>query len=228
MGSDVLSISIYAKENIPVKAYYFGITWRGFSRERHRAFMPARYTSFMDPCAARPRPTRDGREERPMPTPAEKRTELWEKIRDVKIAMLTTVGPDGKLYSRPMFTQREDREDGLWFFTERSSAKAQQVQGHADVNLSYADPGKNVYVSVAGTARIVDDPELERELWNAMNGAFFDGPDDPDLVLLQVEPQRAEYWDGSSGKVRQLFDMVKAAVTGRHDHMGENEKVDLA
>ena len=162
-----------------------------------------------------------------MATLAEKRTELWEKIKDVKIAMLTTVGPHGRLYSRPMYTQREDREDGLWFFTDRTSAKSQQVEGHAEVNVSYADPSKNVYVSVAGKARIVDDPELERELWNVMNEAFFDGLDDPDLVLLQVEPERAEYWDGSSGKVRQLFDVVRSAVTGRRDHMGENEKVDL-
>src|SRR5690606_5141985 len=173
-------------------------------------------------------PVENGREESDMATPADKRAELWDKIKDVKIAMLTTIGPDGRLYGRPMYTQREDREDGLWFFTERPSAKSQQVEGHSDVNVSYADPGKNVFVSVAGRARIVDDPELERELWNAMNAAFFDGPDDPELVLLQVEPERAEYWDGSSGKVRQLFDMVRSAVTGRHDHMGDNEKVDLS
>lgn len=163
-----------------------------------------------------------------MPTPAEKRTELWEKIRDVKIAMLTTVGPDGKLYSRPMFTQREDREDGLWFFTERSSAKAQQVQGHADVNLSYADPGKNVYVSVAGRARLVDDRAKARELWNRMNEAFFEGgPDDPDLVLLHVEPTSAEYWEGPSGKVRQLFAVARTLLTGDHQDMGENEEIEL-
>ena len=162
-----------------------------------------------------------------MATPAEARAELWEKIKDVKIAMLTTVGDDGRLYSRPMYTQREDRDDGLWFSTSRASAKSHQVEGHREVNASYADPGKNLFVSIAGRERIVDDPELERELWDPMNQAFFSGPDDPDLVLLNVDPDKAEYWDGPSGKVRQLFDMAKAAVTGRQGHVGENEKVDL-
>jgi len=155
------------------------------------------------------------------------RAELWDKVKDVKIAMLTTIGDDGRLYSRPMYTQREGREDGLWFLTARSSAKSRQVEGREDVNVSYADADKNVFVSVAGKARIVDDDELERELWNPLNEAFFAGPDDPDLVLLHVEPERAEYWDGSSGKVRQLFDLVTAAVTGRSDRLGENEKLDF-
>ncbi len=162
-----------------------------------------------------------------MATPAEMRAELWERIKDVRIAMLTTIGDDGRLYSRPMYTQLEEREDGLWFLTSRSSAKSRQVEGHHDVNVSYADADKNVYVSVAGRARIVDDDELEKELWSPLSKAFFDGPDDPDLVLLHVEPERAEYWDGSSGKVRQLFDLVAAAVTGRRDRLGENEKLDL-
>ncbi len=168
-----------------------------------------------------------GREETDMATPADKRTELWEKIKDIKIAMLTTTGDDGRLYSRPMYTQREEREGGLWFFTARSSPKSQQVEGHRDVNVSYADPDKSVFVSVSGRARIVDDKELEHELWNPMNKAFFEGPDDPDLVLLNVEPERAEYWDRDSGKVRQLFDMARAAVTGNHGHLGENEKIDF-
>lgn len=162
-----------------------------------------------------------------MTTPEENRSGLWEKIKDVKIAMLTTTGDDGRLYSRPMYTQREDRADGLWFLTSRSSAKSRQVEGHHEVNVSYADPASNLFVSIAGRAQIVDDPELERELWNPMNKAFFEGPEDPDLVLLHVEPERAEYWDGPSGKVRQLFDMARAAVTGDHGAMGENEKVDL-
>ncbi len=163
-----------------------------------------------------------------MTTPREARAELWEKIKDVKIAMLTTVGDDGLLYSRPMYTQRESRDDGLWFFTARSSAKSLQVKGNRAVNVSYADPGKSLFVSVAGLARIVDDKELERELWNPMNEAFFDGGlDDPELVLLNVDPERAEYWDRASGKVRHLFDIARAAVTGDHSDLGENEKVEL-
>lgn len=39
----------------------------------------------------------------------------------------------------------------------------------AEVNVSYVDMQKNVYVSVAGSVHIIDDPEKERELWNPIN-----------------------------------------------------------
>lgn len=163
-----------------------------------------------------------------MATPDEKRAELWEKIKDVRVAMITTVGDDGKLVSRPMYTQQEDRADGLWFFTAKSSGKADEIVRNDQVNVAYADPAKNLYVSIAGRGRIVDDAQKERELWNPMNKAFFpDGPEDPELVLLHVDPASAEYWDGPSGAVRQLFGMARAAVTGDREQLGENEQVDL-
>src|SRR5690606_5299575 len=101
-----------------------------------------------------------------MTTVNEKRAELWEKIKDIRVAMLTSVGEDGRLYSRPMYTQEADRDDGLWFFTAKSSTKAEKIAGHHEVNVSYVDQQKNLYVSVAGRASVVDDPEKERELWN--------------------------------------------------------------
>lgn len=154
--------------------------------------------------------------------------DLWDKIKDVRVAMLTTVNPDGSLHSRPMFTQEEDLPDGLWFFTSRSSAKAREIAGDHDVNLAYADPAKNLYVSVSGLGQLVHDPAKARRLWNKANEAFFpDGPDDPDLALLRVEPLSAEYWDGPSGKVRQLFAMAKGMITGDHADIGENEEIDL-
>jgi len=153
--------------------------------------------------------------------------ELWEKIKDIRVAMLTSIGEEGRLYSRPMYTQEVERADGLWFFTAKSSAKSQQVARHEEVNVSYVDPQKSTYVSVAGSAHIVDDAQKERELWNPMNKAFFDGVDDPELVLLHVDPERAEYWDAPSGKMRQLFNLAKAAVGGGSHVTGENEKIDL-
>ena len=162
-----------------------------------------------------------------MTTATDKRTELWEKIKDIRVAMLTSVGEDGRLYSRPMYTQDADREDGLWFFTAKSSAKSHQVTKRAEVNVSYVDMQKNVYVSVTGSAHIIDDPEKERELWNPINKAFFEGLEDPDLVLLHVDPERAEFWDAPAGKMRQLFNIAKAAVGNGHHDSGRNEKVEL-
>ena len=95
--------------------------------------------------------------------PAEKLAEL---IKDVKIAMLTTVDSDGSLRSRPMATQKAGFDGTLWFFTRASSPKVEEVDRHTEVNLSYAEPGSNTYVSVSGKAQLVRDAAKAKELWN--------------------------------------------------------------
>ncbi|MCY1250560.1 Pyridoxamine 5'-phosphate oxidase like protein [compost metagenome] len=97
------------------------------------------------------------------------------------------------------------------------------------MNLAYANPGKDTWVSVTGVARIVDDMGKRRELFNAMVKAWFPGgPEDPEAELVAVEVDEAEYWDVKSYKLMQLLKMGKAALTGdRPKKMGEHEHVQL-
>jgi general stress protein 26 len=153
---------------------------------------------------------------------------LIELIKDINTAMLTTVQADGTLRSRPMMHQKVEPDGTLWFFTQASSPKADEVRQDGHVNVSYAHPGNEKYVSVSGEATIVRDRAKAKELWSPLLKAWFPkGPDDPDLVLLRVRADRAEYWDVSSSTMVQLFGMVKALVTGKQYDPGENEKVDL-
>ena len=53
--------------------------------------------------------------------------------------------------------------------------------------------------------------------------------DDPELALLRVDVQEAEYWDSTSNKLVQLYGYIKAAVTGQ-PHQGEmqdHEKIHM-
>ena len=45
----------------------------------------------------------------------------------------------------------------LWFFTQASSHKVLEIDHEHQVNLSYAQPDENRYVSVSGTATLVRD-----------------------------------------------------------------------
>jgi len=153
---------------------------------------------------------------------------LADLIRDIDIAMLTTVAEDGSLRSRPMATQKAEFDGVLWFFTRASAPKVDEVQRDQHVNVSYADPAHNRYVSVSGTAHLVRDPHKIRELWNPAYKAWFPhGLDDPDLALLRVFPERAEYWDSSSGTMVHIIGYVKAVLTGTEYRPGEHEKLDL-
>jgi general stress protein 26 len=91
---------------------------------------------------------------------------LTELIEDIRIAMLTTAMPDGTLRSRPMATQRAESAGDLWFFTRASAAKAEEIRVNPHVNVSYASPRENRYVSVPGTATLVRDQRKMEELWD--------------------------------------------------------------
>jgi general stress protein 26 len=82
---------------------------------------------------------------------------LGEMIGDIKVAMLTTSEPDGTLRSRPMMTQQAEFDGDLWLYTSASAPKAIELQNDHRVNVSYADPGSQRYVSVSGTASLVRD-----------------------------------------------------------------------
>lgn len=153
---------------------------------------------------------------------------LNELIKDVRIAMLTTAETDGTLRSRPMGTQQVEFDGDLWFFTYASAGKVQEVQHDEHVNVSYANPDDQVYVSVSGSARLVRDRQKMEELWNPILKAWFpQGLDEPDIALLKVEVEQAEYWDSPNGTMVQLVGFVKALLTGRQADAGENEKLSL-
>ncbi len=153
---------------------------------------------------------------------------LHELIKDIRFAMLTTVEEDGTLRSRPMATQEFEFDGNLWFFTNANAPKVDEVKHDQHVNLSYAEPDKQKYVSVSGKAELVRDRQKIEELWNPIYKAWFpQGLDDPNLSLLKVSVDKAEYWDSPSSQVVRLFGFVKAAVTGKPiSNAGENEKIE--
>lgn len=129
---------------------------------------------------------------------------LAETIRGIRVAMLTTAAPDGALRSRPMATQQVEDGEDLWFFTKEHSGKVEEVKADAHVNLAYADPESQRYVSVTGKATLVREATKIKELWRDEYQAWFpSGLQDPELALLRVRVEHAEFWDKTtSGMVR--------------------------
>jgi general stress protein 26 len=153
---------------------------------------------------------------------------LIDKIKDVDTAMMTTADDDGSLRSRPM-RNMQIKEDGvIWFFTGYESAKSHELKNDSHVNLSYADPSNNLYVSVSGRASLSRDKAKIDELWNpAMKAWFPEGKEDPNVGLIKVTIDKAEYWDSPNSAVVHLYGVVKAAITGERAHPGENKKINL-
>ena len=152
---------------------------------------------------------------------------LRELIEDIDIAMLTTVDDDGSLRSRPMGTQQAEFDGDLWFLTRVDTAKVDEIQRERRVNVSYAKPDKNRYVSVSGTAVLVNDKARIDEFWNPIYKAFFpEGKDDPRLRLLKVRVEKAEYWT-TDNLIAPVIGFARA-LAGQESDIGENEKLTLA
>ena len=155
---------------------------------------------------------------------AQGQDKLSELIKDIKFAMFTTHKIQGHLHSRPMTTQNKTiTDDSLWFFMSRSGDPVSEFQGDDQVNVSYANPSSDTYVSVTGTAHVVDDPARKQALWNKAAQAWFKGGvDDPDLALVRVQIEHADYWDVKENKLVQLYKMAEAAMTGKQPELGEH------
>lgn len=153
---------------------------------------------------------------------------LWDKIEDVRVAMMTTIDDDGSLRSRPMWTQGDDFDGTLWFFISNQAPAVRALERDARVELSYAAPDKDLYVSVVGRGELVDDKEKARELWNTFAEAWFPGGvDDPQLELLGVDVEEAEYWEDKKPKFIQFAEVVLGAVTGNPPKSGEKQELDF-
>ena len=151
---------------------------------------------------------------------------LGELIKDIRIAMLTTIDEDGSLRSRPMAVPQVEFDGHLWFFTGAEAPKVEEAQHHGQVNVSFADPERQHFVSFSGTATVVHDRQKMAELWSAWLRTWFPhGLDDPHLALLQVHVEKAEYWDAPSSTMVQLFGVMKATITGQPPGSGETAKL---
>ena len=153
---------------------------------------------------------------------------LYDMIQKVKVAMMTTADPDGTLASRPMWNNDADEVGDLWFFTKLHSPKTAEIGRDNQVNLAYADPSSQTYVSVAGKAEIVRDQRLIDEKWQESLKTWFPkGKDDPEVALIRVHPEKGEYWDSPSSTMVHLYGYVKASLTGESPKT-DTKKVDLA
>lgn len=154
---------------------------------------------------------------------------LRELVKDIDFCMLTTVDEGGDLHSRPMSSNGDiDPNGDIWFFTNASSHKVSEIAKLAKVNVSFADPDNQRYVSVSGRAQLDRDRKKIDELWRPEFKIWFPkGKDDPEVALLRIKLEKAEYWDSPSSTIGYALSFVSSLVTGKEPDLGENKKLEI-
>lgn len=141
-----------------------------------------------------------------------------------RVAMLTSQDADGALLARPMAPLEMDDNGAIWFFTDRESAKVEQL---TTLNLSFCDAERGTYVSLCGHGDLSPDRSHIKRLWTPMARPWFpDGTDSENLTLLKFTPSAAEYWDAADTKMVHLFATAVSVIAKRPIGMGEHGRID--
>jgi general stress protein 26 len=147
-------------------------------------------------------------------------------VKKFRFAMFTTTSSEGKLVARPMTVQEVEFDGDLWFIAARDSHSVNEIQSNPAVGVSFSS--NDTWVSLSGTAEMVDDSQKVAEFWSQWVEAWFpEGPTDPNVVLIRFIADSAEYWDSPGGRIATVISLVKAKVTGESYDGGENDTVKL-
>lgn len=164
-----------------------------------------------------------------MPTPQEFEEKFWSALKSDMTMMLGLDGvEDG--HARPMTAQLDgDRRGPMWFFTSTENALAQKLSpgigGHDRAIATFASKGHDLFATVHGSLHVETNRAMVDRLWNRFVGAWFEGKDDPKLVLLRLDAERAEIWADASSLLAGLKLLI--GVDPKQDYKDKVAEVDL-
>ena len=151
-------------------------------------------------------------------------------VKDIKYTMMTTRNDENHLHSCPMnTTETSIGAKEIWFIGHKPSETVDNIKQNPEVNLAYVTQESDKYLSISGTAELVEDEEKLNELWSVMYNAYFEqGKEDPNVQLIKVVPHGAEYW-ANGNAITSAVKMAAAALTDNavEKSLGENFSIKL-
>ncbi|MDR5698228.1 pyridoxamine 5'-phosphate oxidase family protein [Agromyces aerolatus] len=151
---------------------------------------------------------------------------IADLVTSADVAMLTTEGADG-LHARPLAVLQKRFDGTIRFLIEDPSPKVEEIRANPRVNVSLSS--KAGYLSLAGNARLIEDNAAAiDELWGPSAEAWFPGGrEDPEIVVLEVLPESAEYWAKTETGLVAAAKATKAFFTKEQPDIGENRVVEF-
>lgn len=151
---------------------------------------------------------------------------LRERLKDFDIALFTTVNGEGKIHTRPMQIQEREDDADVWFVTSDKTMKVDELEQNPSVGVYCYRDRDSAYVSVAGTATITRDRALIEQMWKPDWKAWFpEGKDSPDIALIKVTVDEAEYWKPEGGTLRVMFEEARGMITGQQPDINPPTRV---
>lgn len=85
----------------------------------------------------------------------------------------------------------------VYLSTSAASSKVREIRANPQVAVYYCDPSSVHGISLSGRMEVLSDPNLKRALWSDDWRIYWEGPGDPDYVVLRMKPTGAVGWWGT-------------------------------
>jgi general stress protein 26 len=156
-------------------------------------------------------------------TPPPSEQHFFELLHEFDTAnLITRARSTGELHGRPMAVADVSEDGTLWFITNIDSPKVLEVRDDSRALVSLQSSRQ--FVTMNGHLELIADRAKVDKIWKEAYRLWFDGQDDPELVLLRFTPFDAEYWDNSGAHgIKHAFEAAKAYLRGQKVNPGDSD-----
>lgn len=156
-------------------------------------------------------------------------TKLRELVDKIDIGMLCTYpGDDGYVHSVPMSRQEIDEQGNIWYLFSANSETYKNLQRDKKISILFAHVGDYNFLSINGIAAISRDEARIDKYWNKFVESWFEkGKDDPNIRVLKVNVEDAQYWDNKTNKLFTLIKVAASAISGSKLDIGRSGDLDI-
>jgi len=136
------------------------------------------------------------------PSRAEAIAAAKEIMQAAHFSTLITIGEDGQPQARIVDPFLPEADVTVWIATNRLTRKVAEITRDPRVTLLYFNAAAAEYVTILGTASLVDDADEKARHWKTEWANYFKGGyEGEDYLLIRVRPTRLEVVSPGRGLV---------------------------
>ena len=137
-----------------------------------------------------------------------------EVLKGFEQAMLVTHSDEIGMHARPMAIAGSEDDGSVWFISGEDTPKVAELH-HDRTTLAVMQSGVKS-LAISGRSELTRDRDKIHALWKETFRAWFEGKDDPNILLIRLRPEQAEYWDNSGLKgIKFAMKLAAAYVSGK-------------
>ncbi len=159
--------------------------------------------------------------------PQQLRERLWKELDEARIVMLGLIGGEPH-HMQPMAAFGDKAADAIWFFTKTDTDLVRQTGASHDAMVCIMAKDMEFQACIHGV--LIPDTERPKmdQFWSPFVSAWYpDGKDDPDLIMMRLDPSDARVWVSKRGPITYPLEIAKANATHKLPDVGGKQDVKL-